>query len=239
MARSPLAPLVLALGLTLTASALTACDDFAPPSELTQWQVVGVIAEPPVVALGDRTVLTPLIATPSGPLTSLPMTSASWQMTQTLPGVPPFGEVTARPDGSAEYRAPMTLPRLPPNALPQDSVQLGLDLDGKSTTIIKTVLVSDQPVANPVISALTADGVPVTERVTVAAGAAIALAVTTAPAATETSRYAWYSSLGTIEDYQSNPCTLTAKSAGTGWLYVVVRDGQHGVVWRAVPITVR
>lgn len=220
-------------------AAVAACDDFAPPSALTSSQVVGVIAEPPIVAPGETTVLTPLIATPTGPLTGGAGSSVSWTLTETLPGVPPFGELSARPDGTALYRAPMTVPPLPPNAPPLDSAQLTTVLDGRKVTTLKAVLVAGVPTANPTISALTADGADVGEALTIDAGAEIALEVRTAPTAGENARFAWYSSVGDLEKYQSNPTTLVAKEPGTGWLYVVVRDGQLGVTWRAIPVTVR
>lgn len=216
-----------------------ACDDFAPPSALSASQVVGVIAEPPIVAPGETTILTPLIATPQGPVTGAAGYSATWTLTETLPGVPPFGELTARPDGTAQYRAPMTVPPLPPNAPPLDSAQLTAVLDGRKVTTLKAVLVAGVPTANPAISALTADGVTIGEGLTLEAGAEVELEVRTTPAAQDNARFAWYSSLGEIEKYQSNPTTLVAKEPGSGWLYVVVRDGQLGVAWRALPVTVR
>lgn len=220
-------------------AAAPACDDFAPPSALSTSQVVGVIAEPPIVAPGATTVLTPLIATPTGPLTGSATVSATWTLTETLPGVAPFGEVIARPDGTAQYRAPMVVPPLPPNAPPLDSVQLTAVLDGRTVTTLKAVLVAGVPTANPVISALSADGIAVGEALTLDAGAELALEVRTTPAAGDNARFAWYSSIGEIEKYQNNPTTLLAEEPGQGWLYVVVRDGQLGVAWRAIPVTVR
>lgn len=225
--------------LVMLLAAIAACDDFAPPSALSTSQVVGVVAEPPIVAPGEATVLTPLIATPDGPVIGAAAFSAAWTLTETLPGVPPFGELSPRSDGTAEYRAPMTVPPLPPNAPPLDSVQLTAVLDGRKVTTLKAVLVAGVPTANPTISALSADGVDVGDGLTLEAGAAVELAVRTTPAAGDNARFAWYSSLGEIEKYQSNPTTLLAKEPGSGWLYVVVRDGQLGVAWRAVPVTVR
>ncbi|MBK7537253.1 MAG: hypothetical protein IPI49_18185 [Myxococcales bacterium] len=234
-------PMFMVLGLvTATMTALPACDDFAPPVELTAPVVVGVVAEPPVVAPGARTRLTPLIATPDGPVSGpASAISATWTLTETLPGVAPFGELIPNADGSAFYQAPMTLPTLPPNALPLDSVQLDVVLDGRKTSVLKAVLVASLPTANPEIASLTADGIAVADTLELAVGTPAELSVSTAPAATDRARYAWYTSVGTIEQYQSSPCTLVAESPGSGWLYVVVRDGQLGVTWRAVPLVVR
>ncbi len=226
--------------LAVTASALLGCDDFAPPSELTEWQVVGVVAEPPVVAPGATTTLTPLLATPQGPVTGVPSgASVSWAMIETLPGVAPFGTVTARADGRADYAAPATVPTLPPNAQPLDSMRLQLSLDGKQVSVVKSVLVATAGSANPTITGLTAGGVAVGDTLHVAVGTTLDLQVAASPAPSERTRYAWYASIGELERYQSNPSQLTIEQPGEGWLYVVVRDGQLGVAWRAVPLVAR
>lgn len=222
------------------ALAQAGCNDFATPAELTAPTVVGIIAEPPVVRRGASTVLTPLIASPEGPLAPA---GARWTLAETLPGVPPFGQLTARADGSVSYRAPEVLPELPPNAPPLDSVQLELTLDGRATATLKAVLVADVTTQNPTITELAADGVALSAAedatLEVAAGAQIALSVTTSPSAGASARFAWYASLGTVEDYQSSSCTFVAGDPGAGWLFVVVRDGQLGVAWRAVRLVVK
>jgi hypothetical protein len=228
--------------LLLCALALAgaACDDFATPAQLTAPTVVGIVAEPPVVRPGQTAALTPLIASPEGPLAA---TGATWHLTETLPGVAPFGEVTGHPDGSATYQAPTQVPELPAGALPIDSVELGLALGGRKSTSLKAVLVTDLTTANPSISALTADGVlaPTGEAATLElpVGVPVELAVQAAPEATDRTRYAWYVSHGLIEDYQSSPCSYLAEEPGEGWLFAVVRDGQLGVAWRAVRIVAR
>lgn len=224
----------------LAASALAAagCDDFATPAQLMAPTVVGIIAEPPVVRPGNSTTLTPLIASPDGPQSA---TGARWRLTETLPGVAPFGQVTGNSDGSATYQAPTQVPELPAGALPVDSAELSLDLGGRTTATIKAVLVTDVTTANPAINALTVDGVAVAGDAVIelAVGVPVELAVAATPEATDRARYAWYASVGTIEDYQSSPCSYVAEEAGEGWLYVVVRDGQLGVAWRAVRVVVR
>jgi hypothetical protein len=233
----------LSLATALGAAALvglagTGCDDFATPAQLMAPTVVGIIAEPPVVKPGQRTRLTPLIAGPDGP--QLPA-SASWSLTETLPGVAPFGAVSANADGSATYQAPAQVPPLPENALPIDSVELQLPLGGRVTSTLKAVLVTDVTTANPTISAVTVDGVAIAEGATLAltAGVPVALEVRSAPESTDRTRYAWYASIGEIEQYQSSPCSYVADASGDGWLYIVVRDGQLGVAWRAIAVTVQ
>ena len=227
------------LGLALVISG-AACDDFATPAQLMTPTVVGVVAEPPVVRPGNATTLTPLIASPDGPL---PPAQASWRLIETLPGVAPFGAVTGHPDGSATYQAPMQVPPLPSGAPPIDSVELALPLAGRQTATLKAVLVAEVTTANPAIAAVTADGAALAAAegtaLELTAGVPVELAVQARPEATDNTRYAWYASIGTIEDYQSNPCSYLAETAGSGWLYIVVRDGQLGVAWRAIPVVVR
>jgi hypothetical protein len=179
-----------------------------------------------------------LIASPDGPQLAA---AASWSLTETLPGVAPFGQVSGNADGSATYRAPMEVPPLPENALPIDSVELQLPLGGRMTSTLKAVLVTNVTTANPRIAAVTVDGVDVADGATLelTEGVPVELAVSSAPEASDRTRYAWYASIGQIEDYQSSPCSYVAEAAGNGWLYIVVRDGQLGVAWRAIAVTVR
>lgn len=218
-----------------------ACDDFATPAQLSAPTVVGVLAEPPVVRPGSSTRLTPLIASPDGPLAPGGGAAATWRLTETLPGVAPFGEVTGNSDGTATYLAPEEVPPLPPNALPIDSVKLQLPLGGRTASVLKAVLVADATTANPTLSAITADGAALADGATLelSAGVAVELGMQVAPATGERATYAWYASIGEIEDYQSSPCRYVAEEPGDGWLFAVVRDGQLGIAWRAVPVTVR
>ena len=73
----------------------------------------------------------------------------------------------------------------------------------------------------------------------VARGATVALAVTTTPATTADARFAWYTPVGDIKLYQSNPCELAVPmDAVSGPLIVVIRDGLGGVAWRQIAVTV-
>ena len=74
---------------------------------------------------------------------------------------------------------------------------------------------------------------------TLARNTPVAIDVAIEPAAGEDARFAWYSSAGEIERYQSTPAELVAaEDAGRGWLFVVVRDGLGGVAWHGVEVTV-
>ena len=71
-------------------------------------------------------------------------------------------------------------------------------------------------------------------------GQSLDLNVVTDPPSGDGARFAWYSSAGAIERYQSNPATMVASdTAATGWLFVVVRDGKGGIAWRGVEVTVQ
>ena len=74
----------------------------------------------------------------------------------------------------------------------------------------------------------------------VPSGATVALSVTTDPATTDDARFAWYTPVGDIKYYQSNPCELAVPTdAVSGPLIVVVRDGKGGVVWQQIALTVQ
>ena len=71
-------------------------------------------------------------------------------------------------------------------------------------------------------------------------GATLALSVTTDPPMGEMARYAWYTTVGDIRYYQSNPCEMVVPDdAADGPLLIVVRDGTGGVAWRAASLQVR
>jgi hypothetical protein len=212
------------------------CTDFATPAELTKPTILLVVAEPPIVAPGGTTELSVVIAGPDGPMSP---TEARWRLTETLPGVPPFGSVEPGEPGRATYTAPDPVPALPEGVPPLASVELTIDADATSLVAIKALPVADLPSGNPSISALAIGEQVVGDEVTLEAGEIYPLDVGTVPAAGESATYAWYSTVGEIAYYQSNPCELIAAEEPTqGWLFVVVRDGRGGGAWRGVHVTV-
>lgn len=221
-----------AASFAVAALAATACTDFASPAELTKPTILAVTAEPPVVAPGGHTDLAVAIADASGPLTTLP---TRWSLVETYRGVPPMGTLVG-----TTYTAPDPLPTLPAGALPVDTIQLEIDTAVGTLIAVKVVPVVSTTAANPAVTALTVgDEDALAGPLTVARGATLPLTLTTDPAPGEDARFAWYSSVGLIERYQSNPTTLVAaEEAGSGWLFAVVRDGKGGVAWRGVQVTV-
>jgi hypothetical protein len=152
--------------------------------------------------------------------------------------VPPFGAIEADADGTARYTAPDPVPALPEGAPPVDTVEVTVEAGDTSVTALKVMLVEDLPLTNPTITSLVVGEVEATSGMNLAAGVAYPLQVQTDPPAGESTRYAWYSTVGEILRYQSTPTELVAGGDG-GWLFVVVRDGMGGVAVRGVEITVQ
>ncbi|HVV83204.1 MAG TPA: hypothetical protein VHE35_08990 [Kofleriaceae bacterium] len=225
-------PLAAAAAIVGAAAAGAGCTDFATPAELTKPTILAVIAEPPIVAPGAQTELSVAVVDGTGVLMDLP---ARWSLVETYRGVPPMGTLTG-----STYTAPDPIPTLPPNAPPIDSVQLEVDTSAGTLTAIKAVPVASVDAANPTIDTFTVGASDaLAGPITVTHGATLDLDVVTDPPATADARYAWYSSVGDIEQYQSNPTTMiAADQAKSGWMFVVVRDGKGGVTWRGVAVTV-
>ncbi|MEZ4401036.1 MAG: hypothetical protein R3B06_13510 [Kofleriaceae bacterium] len=223
------------LALTLAALAAAACTDFATPNQLERATIIAVVAEPPVVQPGDATELTVVVADATGVIER----PATWTLTETFPGVAPLGTLTGA-GASATYRAPTTLPDRGPDIPPIDTAAVTVDTADGRLTAIKAVAVVPTTTANPRITALTVGGADATAAaVPVTRGQTVTVQVTTDPATGDDARFAWYSPVGDIQYYQSNPCDLVvADDAVTGPLIVVVRDGQGGVVWRQIELQV-
>ncbi len=213
-----------------------ACTDFATPAELTKPTILAITAEPPVVAPGASSVLETIVVDAGGVMTGL---TQRHQLIETYPGVPPMGRVE-RVGDEVRYVAPDPIPELPDNALPLDSVQIEIDTPEGTLRAIKVMPVTTVTAANPTITRLTvgdADGLA--GPLTLARNTPVAIDVAIEPAAGEDARFAWYSSAGGIERYQSTPAELVAaEEARQGWLFVVVRDGAGGVAWHGVEVTV-
>ncbi len=226
---------LLLVPIAVVALASAACTDFASPAELTKPTVLAVIADPPLVAPGATTTLTVAMAGPEGVV--IP-DDVQWRLAETLPGVPPLGEVTGD-DAGASYTAPAELPELPEGSLPLDSVEATITVGGETVIVIKAILITELAAANPAITSFTIGEADAVDGLTIARDAPVALAITTDPAPGEDATFAWYSTVGLIDQYQSNPTELIgAEAARQGWLFVVMRDGRGGVAWRGVSLEV-
>jgi hypothetical protein len=217
---------------------LPCCTDFATPAELTKPTILAVTADPPIVAPGASADLTTVVVDGSGVIAGL---TQRQMLVETYPGVPPMGRLEVEGD-TVRYIAPDPVPPLPENAPALDSVQIDIETPDAVLRTVKVMGVQAGTFANPVLARFTVNGVDAltaTAPITLARNAAVTIDVAIDPPATDMARFAWYSSAGLIEKYQSTPTELVAAEvASQGWLYVVVRDGALGVVWRGVEIVV-
>jgi hypothetical protein len=228
----------LAVLLTTGLLALAAgCTDFATPAELTKPTILAITADPPIVAPGASSVLDTVVVDRNGVMDGLTQRQV---LVETYPGIAPMGRLEET-GGEVRYVAPDPVPELPENTLPLDSVQIDIDTPDGTLRAVKVMVVADTTSANPTLSRLTINGADaLAGPVTLERNAKVAVDVGTDPAPGEDARFAWYSSVGEIEKYQSNPTELVAsEDAGSGWIFVVVRDGVGGVAWRGVQVTVQ
>lgn len=223
--------------LFLSLAALAACTDFATPAQLERPTIIAVVADPPIVQPGGQARLTVVVADQTGVL-AVP---SEWTLGEAFPGIAPMGTIAPDGDG-ALYTAPAMVPAdRPANVPPLDSVEVTVQTSDGPRSALKAMPVLPMVAANPTITALAvgADDA-LAGPITVTKGATLALSVTTDPAPGDMARYAWYTPVGDIKYYQSNPCDLVVPDdAVDGPLLVVVRDGVGGVVWRAASLQVR
>jgi len=220
----------------LAAALVTAaCEKFPTPADLEHPTVLAVIADPPVVAPGKTSRLSLVAADHTGQIAP----ATAWALVATYPDLPPMGRVTANPDGTATYTAPDPVPPVPPKELPVDSVQAQVATEPAVVAIKLVAIVDGVTAVNPTVQDVSLGGASALAGATVAHGTMAALAVTTDGTPDKTWTYAWYSTVGVIDHYQSNPTTLVAAdTAGSGWIFVVVRDGRGGTAVRGVQVTV-
>lgn len=210
------------------------CTDFATPAELDRAQIIVMVAEPPAVAEGESSQLSIVVADGQGEVTDAQI---DWQVSSQVEGLPPLGTVDVTGD-AVTYHAPGAVTDVPSLAM----VQATVDADGTELVGLKGVVIGPLQFANPTITEFRADGVDVmdTGMVVVDAGATVDLSVTVDPQPDDMTTYAWYSTLGEIDEYRSSPTQLVAPSdPGDGWLFVVVRNGTGGATWRKLRLQVR
>ncbi len=218
----------------------SACDDFATPAELEKPQIVAVRAEPPAVAPGQTSELSLLLLGPDGEVDDAEI---SWSVVATSPGAPLLGTVETDGDGRVFYTAPSVIE----DGLTIGTVQVDVSVADRQLSAIKAIaLGAGLSLINPELSAFYAnednliagqsDGAV---SLAMTSEQEIELAVETTPELSAQSTFAWYSTVGELEDYQSNPAQLIAGDrVGDGWLFVVVRDGLGGVVWQRVSVSI-
>jgi hypothetical protein len=209
--------------LGVLAASAGACTDMSTPAELTHPQILAVRADPPVVEPGEQATLSVLVAGPDGLL---------------QPALVHWGaNVEVDGKGQARFVAPREVPAGGALVRIDAAVELG---DGEVLAAAKNVGVGVAlPESNPVITALLADGVAISNgAIDLVAGSAVDLEVEISPAPSEAAIYAWYSTVGEIDLYRRSPTVLLApEEAGSGTLIAVFRDGL-GVTWRVLAVEV-
>lgn len=213
---------------------LSGCDDFPTPAELSHPQILAIRAEPPAVSPGQSTTLSLLVADQSGVV----MPDSAWELTESTPGQPLLGEVVAAEDNTAIYTAPDMVSREPTIA----SVMVRVSTPERVLSAIKAIPIGEGlGLSNPEVTALRIDGSELTDdsALVLSPGQEVALEIESEPAATSQTTFAWYSTGGTIERYQSNPTAMLVRDEpGEGWLIVVVRNGLGGVGWKVIRLSV-
>jgi hypothetical protein len=156
-----------------------------------------------------------------------------------LPDAAPIGEVEIDGTGQPYFVAPPVQPEDNP-ALAMVQAEVSDAAEGDPLVALKAVVVGRVPLANPTLTAFVAgaEDVLANPQLQAALDETVTLSLETLPPATEDSTCAWYSTIGTIEMYRSNPTELVADESGEGWLFAVARDGLGGVVWHKVHVTV-
>ncbi len=236
--------------LCLAAVMLTAAcgDGFDDPAGLARAQILAVRSTPASVALGERSQLEVLVVGPTGEVNP---SQIDWTIE---PGDSAYIEREAAGD---TYLVPADNDQLgEPDLAPDDSAasadppearELALDVtvtlaDGDQLIARKYVFVNmDENVANPTITALTGDGVPLGDDapLRLRPGQRATLDVDTAPLDPDQGLISWYTTTGDIELYRRTPTELVApERSARGWLYVVYRDGLGGVAWQRSEIIV-
>ena len=212
------------------------CDEFATPAELAKPQILAIRADPASVSPGGTTTLTILVADDSGPVVDPAVT---WETTATNPGEPPLGSV-ASPSGE---QVVFTAPSEVSDSIAVASVMARVTISGDELLAIKAVPIGDVPLSNPELVALTADGgdLLASNTLSLTRGQTVSLEVEVdnGLVGDDMTSFAWYTTSGAIERYQSNPVELVAADEpGSGSLIAVVRNGVGGVVWRILDVAV-
>jgi hypothetical protein len=229
--------LALTFLLPLVLWTSTGCDDFATPAELERPQILGIASDPASIDEGESATLTILVADSAGEVET---PTVMWDVVPPAPNTLPIGSVDVASDGTVTYTAPDSVAQNPTIAQVQATV---VTPDQEPLVALKGMLITSVLIGNPTISELSASGASTSDLLSddlmMSTGTPITLEVATVPGLGEDARFAWYSTIGEIEQYQSNPTELVAEEAGDGWLFVVVRDGSGGIAWHKVRVQVQ
>jgi hypothetical protein len=221
--------------------ALAACDDTTPAWELDNDRIIAVRATPPGLAAGERAVLDALITLPDqGPGEVEPAFAAA-APARPDEDVPPALAAAVVQDGGdwtvvapdeatlAQLRADLGI--MPGQPVPL-RVGVAIAFPAGQLLAIKTVWLGEAA-ANPELGAVTVNGAPAADGMTVPPDVDVALAATAA----ETDAVAWLTSVGDLSDADDAVATLHHDTTAdpppptTGHLAVVKRSELGGVAW--------
>jgi hypothetical protein len=210
--------------LTLAAGWLTACTDFATPSELSHPQIIAIRATPPLVAAGERAELSVLVAGPNGRIEPRAVT---WR-----------GRIEVVGE-TVWYTAPDDVQ---PGGIFEELAATVELADGTELAAVKSIGVG-LPLAadNPSITEVRADGQAMAagDAIVLDLERTITLDLSVEPAPTDDAIFSWYSTAGEIDLYRRSPTELAAlDEPATGALFVVYRDGFGGIDWRELALRI-
>ncbi len=210
------------------------CADVATPEELQHTRILAVRATPPGILAEQTSRIDVLAATEAGELVQptarsvrivggfgaelLSQDESGWMLT-----APSADQIAAARQAAGIEDEPWPI-----------IIEVTVELDGKTLVADKLVLV-DVATSNPEVVDIRLAGVPVQDEMVVSVGAEVEVSATAQPETAELS-YAWASSVGELSLYRSQAASFATDASGDGTLLVVVRDGQGGVAWKAVPV---
>lgn len=212
-------------------TAAVGCTDLATPAELSHPQILGIRAEPPLIAPGDSATLSALIAGPDGAIDAV----ATWTVVA-APGQPPLGHVETTA-GAAVYVAPETVPATD-SGIAIAEVELSTTVDGYDMVAQKLIGIGAGAHPNPTLTEISINGTAASgTEIVVPIGATVPLSATTDPAVGESGQIAWYATAGEIEIYRGADTEMVAPAkAASAVLFVVARDGLGGIDWREIHV---
>lgn len=227
------------LGIVIATLALpfaAGCEELDTPAELDRPQILAVRAAPARLGAGQRAELSLLVAGPEGDLAP---TAVDWAVIVPDGAAAAAGSIEI--DGEdAHYRAP-DQPVAEPRVV---TLQVTAVLADDTALIAeKAILLGADSLPEPLITQVLADGVAADERVEVAAGGAIELALRTESAAPDDPLQepltTWYTTCGTFAPHREPVVQLEAPDEPCqGMIYAVFRDGLGGVDWRRIEVEV-
>lgn len=199
--------------------ALAACDAAPELARLDHAQILAVRSEPAAIAPGERARIELLAGDDSGAVFEADP--------DTLVATTPSGPLTVERGADGWYVTAGASPEIA-------TLEVALAIDGSVWRATKSLIV-DVRAENPQIDAMQIDGAP-HEELVATVGTKPALSVV--GAGSEPFKYAWYSSVGDLEQYRQPTALLDAAEPAEGHVVIVVRDAAGGVSWKLLPARV-